>query len=75
MLWSCPMKCWAFGVLCCLGLSIRELNDSPLATPCPLPRPTVSTAPFHSFYALIFPVGEPDHDVGLAGAERENAET
>jgi hypothetical protein len=58
----------------CLLLAVAQTDNSPPATPRPLPGTAVAAATFHSPELLVFALGQTDYDVGFDGAERQDAQ-
>lgn len=57
-----------------LRLAVRELDNSPLAAPCPLPRAILCAATFCLLELVILTLWQSDDNVSLARAECEDAE-
>lgn len=58
-----------------LSLPIRKLNNSPLPTPGPLPRPALPAATLLTPNLLVHALGESNNDICLACPQRQNADT
>ena len=58
---------------CSLLLAIAQADNSPSATPSPLPGTTVTATALHGPEFLVFTLGQPNDNVSLDSAEREDA--